>query len=966
MASPIPTQLSPGVKVSEIDLSQFVQPVSFSRGGMAGVFNWGPSLVATTVSTESELAGIFGKPTLDQSDSTGNKDFLAASNFLKYSSNLRLVRVLQDGDYNAVSPDPGITWIGSVDNPTVSSEDEFRSLGGFSGSDGIETKSYFKARYPGNFGNSIGVVVFDGVTTDVQSVTTEVYYKDFTLSGGYANPNTLTGISYGTAGISLQAYYVGIDPNDTTLFALTAISAADGGVTRLSANWKMLTFNVPSEYTNAAAFIQDFKTTTTLEEPGTPGVPICKFLYATGTTSENRTRTQNGSQPDGNNGNLIQLRRHGENWAYSPFCDSSYSLPINRVIVENPNDARKVDMVFWELDMANAIPSMAPGKTGNFGSLGEKTIATILPWVNGASSLSNATGMPSSFMSNPTLAANQAGSVFSSQFNDPDFITTRFLDDLTWIDGFANSSGSLLWSRYINLANNVSTVLFGTLGSTGNGFGLCNYIGLGITGSRTIKANFSGATATINFDPNSGITGLRNNFANGIVQFGKSGLVQFTETRESQNPYQIFDKMPGTSQLASSVGGSNDEISIAVVDTEGKFGPRGGLLERFELLSKATDATNIDGQSIYYKDYINKNSKFIYCSKPFGYTGGGNASSPATTSFGDIYTQYVEGGTTFNRTGFYDAYLSYGESSTDPASETELIEAYSLFADDDNAVDVVFLPEATAIDDSSGDPSTVEQAIYDYVVEPRKDTILVIPTPPPSAAGQYTTFTASKAVRYRKESLSLPSNSYTILVAGRKVFFDPYNNQTRKMSLASDVAGILCAQEIPWESPAGFARGMLKNSVKLETKFTKTDRDELYKNQVNFFVEFNDGSGTALFGDKTLLVKPSAFDRVNVRRVFIAIEKAIAKAAQYSLFEFNDEFTRAQFRNLIIPFLRSMVAQRGLIDFKVVCDETNNTAEVIDKNQFVADIYLKPTKTSNFIQLNFIAVRSDLSLSTIE
>jgi phage tail sheath protein FI len=205
-----------------------------------------------------------------------------------------------------------------------------------------------------------------------------------------------------------------------------------------------------------------------------------------------------------------------------------------------------------------------------------------------------------------------------------------------------------------------------------------------------------------------------------------------------------------------------------------------------------------------------------------------------------------------------------------------------------------------------------------------------------------------------------------MVVAGRKVFFDTYNNQTRKMALSSDLAGILSAQEIAWESPAGFARGNLKNVIKLETAFSKTDRDELYKNQINFFTQFNDGSGTVLFGDKTLLVKPSAFDRINVRRVFIAAEKAIAKAAKYSLFEFNDEFTRSQFRNLVNPFLANLVAQRGISDYKVVCDGTNNTAQVIDNNQFVADIFIKPLKSINFIQLNFIATRSDFNLTTIE
>jgi phage tail sheath protein FI len=214
--------------------------------------------------------------------------------------------------------------------------------------------------------------------------------------------------------------------------------------------------------------------------------------------------------------------------------------------------------------------------------------------------------------------------------------------------------------------------------------------------------------------------------------------------------------------------------------------------------------------------------------------------------------------------------------------------------------------------------------------------------------------------------LGLPSNSYTVLVAGRKIFFDTFNNQLRRISLASDVAGIMSGQEIPWESPAGFARGSLRNVIKLETLFSKTDRDELYKNQINFFTQFNDGSGTVLYGDKTLLTKPSAFDRINVRRVFIAAEKAIAKAAKYSLFEFNDEFTRSQFRNLVNPFLANLQSQRGIADFRVVCDATNNPGSVVDLNQFVADIYIKPLKSINFIQLNFIATRSDFSLTTIE
>jgi len=289
-----------------------------------------------------------------------------------------------------------------------------------------------------------------------------------------------------------------------------------------------------------------------------------------------------------------------------------------------------------------------------------------------------------------------------------------------------------------------------------------------------------------------------------------------------------------------------------------------------------------------------------------------------------------------------------------------------VFAADKSAVDILFMQETSVANDSTNETAAIERAVYDAVIDTRKDTLFVLPTPKPASTTQHTSQATTNAINYRKNLLNLPPNSYTILVAGRKLYFDTFNNQIRKMTLSSDVAGILSAQDIAWESPAGFSRGMLKNVIRLETNYSKTNRDDLYKNQVNFFVEFNDGSGTALFGDKTLLVKPSAFDRINVRRVFIAVEKAIAKAAKYSLFEFNDEFTRSQFRNLVNPFLASIQAQRGISDFKIVCDETNNTAEVIANNQFVADIYIKPAKSINFVQLNFIATRSDFNLTTNE
>ncbi|NBQ48436.1 MAG: hypothetical protein EBU33_08295 [Sphingobacteriia bacterium] len=211
------------------------------------------------------------------------------------------------------------------------------------------------------------------------------------------------------------------------------------------------------------------------------------------------------------------------------------------------------------------------------------------------------------------------------------------------------------------------------------------------------------------------------------------------------------------------------------------------------------------------------------------------------------------------------------------------------------------------------------------------------------------------------------AHSYGVMDSGYKYQYDRYNDKYRYIPLNADIAG-LCARtdysNDPWWSPGGFNRGQIKNVVKLSTNPTKTDRDNLYKNGVNPVCAFP-GQGVVLYGDKTLLAKPSAFDRINVRRLFIVLEKAIATASKYQLFEFNDSFTRAQFKNLVEPFLRDVQGRRGITDFVVKCDGTNNTGEVIDRNEFIADIYIKPNRSINFITLNFIAARDGVAFSEI-
>jgi phage tail sheath protein FI len=262
--------------------------------------------------------------------------------------------------------------------------------------------------------------------------------------------------------------------------------------------------------------------------------------------------------------------------------------------------------------------------------------------------------------------------------------------------------------------------------------------------------------------------------------------------------------------------------------------------------------------------------------------------------------------------------------------------------------------------------STRAVHLINNIAEFRKDCVVVL-SPERADVVDNATYPGKEVqdiIAYRN---TLPSSSYSIIDSGWKYQYDKYNDLYRYVPLNGDVAGTMVRTDNvrdPWYSPAGLNRGQIKNVIRLAFTPNKAERDELYKNGVNPVVSFP-GQGTVLFGDKTMLSKPSAFDRINVRRLFIVLEKAISTASKFTLFEFNDEFTRANFVNLVEPFLRDVQGRRGITDFRVVCDETNNTAEVIDRNEFIGDIFIKPARSINFIQLNFVAVRTGVDFSEV-
>jgi hypothetical protein len=403
-----------------------------------------------------------------------------------------------------------------------------------------------------------------------------------------------------------------------------------------------------------------------------------------------------------------------------------------------------------------------------------------------------------------------------------------------------------------------------------------------------------------------------------------------------------FTAAPGTSTQVAAAGGQDDELHVIVIDAGGLLtGVPGTILETYPFLSKASDAVN-NGVTNYWKQVIFNNSSYIYAMDPPDYatqvTTWGTTSTENFTSLPAVELIDLAGG--------IDATVTDGNVNS----------AYDMFANKELTDISLILTAASS--------NTVQNHVITSVAAARGDCIAFVSPPSSAVVNQAGTETTKIATWLSQLGTT---STYAVADSGYKYQYDKYNNVYRWIPLNGDVAG-LCVQtdttRDPWFSPAGLNRGQVKNAIKLAWNPNKTQRDTLYAAGVNPVVSFP-GQGIVLFGDKTLTNKPSAFDRINVRRLFIVLEKAIANSAKFSMFEQNDEFTRAQFVATVTPFLRDVQGRRGITDFKVVCDKTNNTSQVIDSNQFVGDIYIKPSRSINFIQLNFVAVGTGVDFTTI-
>lgn len=412
-----------------------------------------------------------------------------------------------------------------------------------------------------------------------------------------------------------------------------------------------------------------------------------------------------------------------------------------------------------------------------------------------------------------------------------------------------------------------------------------------------------------------------------------------------------FQSAPGTSYYAENTVGNksaNDELHIVVLDQDGLFtGTAGSVLETFGYVSKASDAKSESGEDNYYVDVINSQSKYIWWA---GHTqwqyGGGTAWGSATPS----------GATGFKgATGVVTQSLVNGKDDNAP-SAGNLQDGYDLFLSETVECDLLI--------SAAADVATVDHLIGN-IAEIRKDCVVFV-SPPKAAVVNNAGSEDEDTVTFMGTTLNANS-SYAFVDGNWKYQYDRYNDVNRWIPCNGDVAG-LCAftdqVRDPWFSPAGYNRGVLKNVIKLAWNPSRPQRDDLYQIGVNPIIA-QPGLGHVLFGDKTALAKPSPFDRINVRRLFIVLEKAISTAAKFSLFELNNTFTRNQFAGAVNPFLRAVQARDGIYDFTVICDETNNTAQVIDSNSFVGDIYIKPARSINFIQLNFVAVGTGVNFSEV-
>ena len=865
-------QVSPGINVSEIDLTTTVPALATTVGGFGGVFRWGPVGKFVLVDSENTLANRFGKPTSDNYET-----FYTAANFLSYGNALYVSRAANT------------TGFSNTATITLDSDTSLAANG-----------------------TALGLTVGNRVQGDG--------IPDDTFVTAVSNTTTTISRAATTSASAVLSFFA----NTTTLSAYagdTAAVVASNVVVRNS-----------EEFENKGASNATFTGTEFVARyPGALGnslkVSMCDSDRQFSETITFETNTSYGSTT-------------ANTYALADLTSANVSISVG-------SNTANVVFVWSSTDFAlrvNTAVSASASKT----TLGSANVATNIITANGHGFTGNTTAVffaPATANSLNTIQGLEAGTTYFVQTintNTFSLSTTSNGSVATITAGGTNTAVFIAPTASVDVGLTLAQARL-AVDALRDKLTVGDYVEVGNT---TIgKQNMRVVSKSARADDGTNI------YFNIVFDstWNKSTNFSDTSLKRQWEYFNTVDSAPGVSQAMTNSGRAiKDEVSVVVVDEDGLIsGTPGQVLEIYQNLSRATDAKKEDGTTNYYKTAINDFSRWIWATNDRSGAASNTLSTVANSTNTTTYTKsFVRG--------------------TDGATESTVSmaavgAAYDLFADA-STVDVSLILQGKAIGTND-----VQLANYliDNIAEVRKDCVVFVSPAYSDVVGITTeNAQAQNIVDFRN---LLRNTSYAFLDSGYKYQYDKYADVYRYIPLNGDIAGITARSDSlkdPWFSPAGFTRGQIKNLVKLAFSPGKTERDLLYKNDVNPIVTFP-GQGTVLYGDKTLLGRASAFDRINVRRLFIVLEKAIATASNSTLFEFNDDFTRSQFVNLVEPYLRDVQGRRGIFDFRVVCDETNNTAEVIDSNRFVGDIYIKPAKSINFIQLNFVAVRSGVEFNEI-
>ena len=926
-------QVSPGVEVKEIDLTNVIPAVSTSIGGYSGYFRWGPVNEIRLVSSEKELAGKFGTP-----DTAHTQSFLTAASFLKYGNALKVVRAGDGG----TSANPAGTLanasagtfeilIGGIEGVTIQVEpSEFTDVTGAESLTLVETGTGINGNGPEGAGATIAPR-YDVATPTVAQGYSLSAAATVNISGAQSgDPLASHTITNGAYDVTIQGQTVNITVADNgEVVTVDSIGAADTARTSAtytigSADYSVLASGGGASSGTGAEFtVVDDGTTVvvTVTNAGTGYAVDDQFTIADAQLGGNGAANLTFDVASVGQSAAVT---NGETVKYvSSNATTAFTLDDGGTAVSGLS----IDTASF---VAVTITSSADAAGG--GDVIDNQVLTVYTTSGDTTSPSfTVTVTDSSGTPSYALAAGVA--------NIADFDTLSAANK-SGLQAFEADGVTPINGLFFDATYDIASIASLT---DGTGY-VVSATTVAIDGVSLEIGNFFLDEQENEFDSDR---------SGNILIENEDAFEAITPTSGSILPGLLFARYPGA--LGNSLGAyildqasyaaapaavkaefdaapTGTEVHVFVFDEDGDItGTAGTELEKWSYLDSTAGAKLADGSNNYYKDVVNEQSDWMYVgretigkSTPYSFVGGADVANAGVAGANDIQTGLEE------------------------FADSELVDVNLLFAQVDTTGGVIAQKLQT-------------------IATNRKDCVAFVSNPiSVTTSGSTEASDVITAIQSNGVSRTI-DGSYAVFDSTALYVYNKYADNYVYIPASGHMAG-LCAKTDdlaePWFSPAGFNRGGLLGVTKLAYNPKKADRDELYKAGINPIVSFP-GEGIVLFGDKTAQAKPSAFDRINVRRLFIVLEKAIATAAKFQLFELNDSFTQAMFRNMTIPFLRGVKGRRGITDFLVVCDETNNTGDVVDTNRFVADIYIKPARSINFITLNFIATRTGVDFSEI-